>query len=1127
MHRQKPARTPAGRTAARAQPRDPASLSATAALLLCAAIAGCGTGDDLLSRAPTSASTQLVAAEADSYVNARSADRNYGTRDQLRIDGSPQNRAYMRFSVPSGDTVTKALLRVRAESASSAGAALKLVSDNSWQEETITYANAPAPASSALASVASIASNTWLAFDVTSAVSAGKVVSFALETSGSRAVRLASREKPSVAPHLAITTSSSSTATCGDGTCDSSESCQSCAADCTCSTTTETLDVRVTQSSDDAEEDAPDGSVSLSSSDLEMTMESVQQIVGMRFASVAIPTGATITSAYIQFTADESQSETTALTIRGQAADTPATFSHTTYSVSGRTKTSASVSWSPGPWTQGDATTTQRTPELKAIVQEIVDRKGWSKGNPMAFIITGTGKRVADSFDGDANTAPKLHVELSTQPLVCGDGTCNGSETCNSCPGDCGACPAPTSGKVALPLEVIGPKGYTKKASFELTSATGIDKLYLLGHSLGYTDGLSSLSGKTKASVRLNGGVWHPINNATATVYEPEKSYGGIGGGFHTVRLTLPISGAFAGTNTIEFRFEGTDGATSGYRIIDFNLLAGSTKMIAATEFSQTDPASWTAPDPAGISTGKDLWHKRDILKEPDGTAFTAACADCHTQDGRDLKYFNYSNWSIKYRAQFHGLTAKQGEQIASYIRSLTTPAPKSARPWTPVYQPGPGLDAKPVAEWAAGAGLSAVLPNESKMLGYLKPSGKTWADVTSSKATHNVRQTPVAVQFPDWNSWLPWIHPVDVWGSYWTSSNARQAYVDLRKNLPSLVSSPSTSLLSAVGDLDDEARKFISAGRTDSTGGGNWRTQNGTTIDKIGSGISRELAKRALVHWMAVKHFEVMQEFKLEGLAATILPAKNGVTRGETRAWPSDGQSVWPIAPHMTADNKETFSGQSKLVGRYFSSVWYQLQMTVNAGMRQPANTRPMDWSYHFRHMRLLAQSSGQKQSLRFMQSEIKAYQQRDNGLGPESHGWQLRFLNPWHVYSDNDADTTFFDTLDTYQSGLRNAILRAMLGSYLDVVAQSEFSLSSWPRRSPSDYSTKSYWYALESASYKPTAYSGSGKYFEQPYYNHADAFFRLIPLLKKQLGNVSEIDQLVAWCKKAWPNGAWDTL
>jgi hypothetical protein len=44
--------------------------------------------------------------------------------------------------------------------------------------------------------------------------------------------------------------------------------------------------------------------------------------------------------------------------------------------------------------------------------------------------------------------------------------------------------------------------------------------------------------------------------------------------------------------------------------------------------------------------------------------------------DGRDLKYFNFSNNSIITRSRFHGLTTLQGEQIAAYIRSLRFPNP-------------------------------------------------------------------------------------------------------------------------------------------------------------------------------------------------------------------------------------------------------------------------------------------------------------------------------------------------------------------------------------------------------------------------------------------------------------------
>jgi hypothetical protein len=52
-----------------------------------------------------------------------------------------------------------------------------------------------------------------------------------------------------------------------------------------------------------------------------------------------------------------------------------------------------------------------RTSDLSSIVQEIVNRGGWSSGNDMAFIIEGSGKRVTKSYDGARHVAPLLHVE--------------------------------------------------------------------------------------------------------------------------------------------------------------------------------------------------------------------------------------------------------------------------------------------------------------------------------------------------------------------------------------------------------------------------------------------------------------------------------------------------------------------------------------------------------------------------------------------------------------------------------------------------------------------------------------------------------------------------------------------
>lgn len=178
--------------------------------------------------------------------------------------------------------------------------------------------------------------------------------------------------------------------------------------------TLRTVDVRVAGSSNDAEEDAS-GSVRLDSTDLELTDDGGVQTVGMRFGGVAIPRGARIARAWVQFHVDEATSTATSLQIAGQASDDAGTFTSASHDLSSRPRTIAVGPWSPPGWpTIGAAGSAQRTPDLAAIVQQIVDRSGWVSGHALVIVITGTGKRVAGAYDGVPADAALLHVEFAT-----------------------------------------------------------------------------------------------------------------------------------------------------------------------------------------------------------------------------------------------------------------------------------------------------------------------------------------------------------------------------------------------------------------------------------------------------------------------------------------------------------------------------------------------------------------------------------------------------------------------------------------------------------------------------------------------------------------------------------------
>lgn len=183
--------------------------------------------------------------------------------------------------------------------------------------------------------------------------------------------------------------------------------------------TTTSVDVTVSAASDDAEE-RTNGSVSRNSSDLELVFDQGgNQVVGIRFGSVPVPAGATITDAYLQLTADETNAGTVALVIRGEAADAADPYTSAAFGISSRSTTPESVDWAPADWnTVGEAGAAQRTPDLSALVQAITGRPGWTQGGPVAFVITGTGERTAESFNGSAQAAPRLHVEYELAGVV-------------------------------------------------------------------------------------------------------------------------------------------------------------------------------------------------------------------------------------------------------------------------------------------------------------------------------------------------------------------------------------------------------------------------------------------------------------------------------------------------------------------------------------------------------------------------------------------------------------------------------------------------------------------------------------------------------------------------------------
>jgi len=177
--------------------------------------------------------------------------------------------------------------------------------------------------------------------------------------------------------------------------------------------------------SDDGEEKVVGGGIDLGSSDLELGYEGAMapaglQTIGCRWAGIPVPKGATITEAWVQFSADDINNDyhipDVSLIIEGELSPNPATFSSTANNISSRPKTTAQVVWDIPQWMTTHAMgPEERTPDISSIIQEIVNQDSWA-GNAIVLMLRdnpakpSAGTREAEAFDGSSSEAPLLHI---------------------------------------------------------------------------------------------------------------------------------------------------------------------------------------------------------------------------------------------------------------------------------------------------------------------------------------------------------------------------------------------------------------------------------------------------------------------------------------------------------------------------------------------------------------------------------------------------------------------------------------------------------------------------------------------------------------------------------------------
>jgi hypothetical protein len=503
-----------------------------------------------------------------------------------------------------------------------------------------------------------------------------------------------------------------------------------------------------------------------------------------------------------------------------------------------------------------------------------------------------------------------------------------------------------------LPVEVLGPPDSTGSWALLVTNATTATELYQKIHS----------PGEGKISLRINGGSWVTYTSNNIVQSTVQKAFYGLDGIQHTVEFTSSLTNWTLvdppATNTFEWRFNDIDGLTIGYRVLDFNVRHAGTNLIASVQLPEENPATWVAStNLVNISAGQQAWYTSNIFEA--SLPINARCTSCHFEDGSDLKLLNYSQKSIILRSQFHSVPLAVATNIAEYISSLNYPYQTNGRPWNPPYQPWTNADSVLPVYWFAGGGLGAVLSTDTNTLSYIFPSAITTNSIDFDN-TLNARQTPLAVQFPDWNHWLPRKHPLDMVPPLAATNGYLTIYSTMRTNI--------------YGKTAIETATIVNAQKS------NW--------DRAGSaaGITKPIPFTDANHWRSVKEAELgnMHLGQVQNQGTALFGALSDNLR-----WFHG--TVFRLGPHVLGTSP-------KPPWFYVESMqWYQLQLVLNSGNRLNGGIVPIDWGYQIGLNRSAWNNpENYAQYASQLVNQIKAGEVVSNGLAPDDpNGWDIFKVN------------------------------------------------------------------------------------------------------------------------------------
>ncbi len=136
-----------------------------------------------------------------------------------------------------------------------------------------------------------------------------------------------------------------------------------------------------------------------------------RSISGHRFTSVTVPKGAQIITATIQLKPVNATLDDANIDIHAEDVDNAVDFA-TTPDVWNRARTAASVAWV----ADSLGTSYVTSPELKTVIQEIVDRGSWASGNALVILLKGKSdvNKQLRPIAFEATDSVKLDIEYAT-----------------------------------------------------------------------------------------------------------------------------------------------------------------------------------------------------------------------------------------------------------------------------------------------------------------------------------------------------------------------------------------------------------------------------------------------------------------------------------------------------------------------------------------------------------------------------------------------------------------------------------------------------------------------------------------------------------------------------------------